>query len=375
MMAKIFLRSFVLATLLWPITTGSAFSSTATDDCLMDWFEANYSSFIRPAGATSAYLGPYYFRFYAQTQSYLATNVEDGHVYYMGPATNNTILDLGPVSNWLSSTTCMSGSGAPTPTILSAEFEPGNCRNYIAWDDVGAAQYKMYWGTSSDVTTGSQLATPTTTTDYGHTGVVPGWTYYYRIMAVFADGSESALSAVASALVPADAAQNCGNSNPSPLPDTGQTQKYTTTTFGEDSDYTINPPSYTNNGNGTVTDNVTGLMWQQNSGTVSYNWYKAAGVYDATYNPTTLDVCDAQTTGGHNDWRLPTKKELTGIIDYGRYNPSLNPVFSAVASNYWSSTTYANYSSDAWGVDFYGGDVSYYNKSDGYSVRCVRGGQ
>jgi hypothetical protein len=49
------------------------------------------------------------------------------------------------------------------------------------------------------------------------------------------------------------------------LPDTGQVTDYTPT-FGEDSDYTINPPAYTVNGNGTVTDQVTGLMWQQTDG-------------------------------------------------------------------------------------------------------------
>ncbi len=265
----------------------------------------------------------------------------------------------------------------PTPTILSAEFEPGNCRNHIAWDDVGAAQYKMYWGTSPDVTTGSQLATPTPTTDYGHTGVVPGWTYYYRIMAVFADGSESALSAVASASVPADAAQNCGNVTPNPLPDTGQTQKYTTT-FGEDADYTINPPSYTNNGDGTVTDNVTGLMWQKARVSQTYNWYRAAGVYDGSYNRTTQNVCQEQTTGNHHDWRLPTKKELAGIVDYSRYypNPSINPVFTGYASFYWSSTAYAASSSTAWVVYFDSGFVSIGSKSQDYIyVRCVRGGQ
>lgn len=110
MVAKRLVRSLVLGLLLWSISTGSAFCSTATDDCLMDWFEANYSTFIQPAGATSAYLGPYYYRFYAQTQSYLATNLDDGHVYYMGPATNNSIVDLGPASGWLSNTSCMSGS-------------------------------------------------------------------------------------------------------------------------------------------------------------------------------------------------------------------------------------------------------------------------
>ena len=45
-----------------------------------------------------------------------------------------------------------------------------------------------------------------------------------------------------------------------PVPDTGQTTSYTNT-FGEDSDYTINPHSYTDIGNGIVRDNVTGLQW------------------------------------------------------------------------------------------------------------------
>ncbi|MEI7509315.1 MAG: hypothetical protein WCJ62_07610 [Flavobacterium sp.] len=49
------------------------------------------------------------------------------------------------------------------------------------------------------------------------------------------------------------------------LPDTGQTTSYTST-FGEDNDYNINVPSYSDNGDGTVTDNVTGLMWQKADG-------------------------------------------------------------------------------------------------------------
>jgi hypothetical protein len=49
------------------------------------------------------------------------------------------------------------------------------------------------------------------------------------------------------------------------LPDTGQTAKYTQTP-GEDSFYSINPPSFTKNADGTVIDNVTGLQWQQTDG-------------------------------------------------------------------------------------------------------------
>ena len=73
------------------------------------------------------------------------------------------------------------------------------------------------------------------------------------------------------------------------LPDTGQTASYTTT-FGEDNDYAINTPSFTNNNNGTITDNVTGLMWQQgDSG-------------ELTIENGTI-YCDNLVLGGFSDWR------------------------------------------------------------------------
>ncbi len=161
------------------------------------------------------------------------------------------------------------------------------------------------------------------------------------------------------------------------LPDTGQTGNYTTT-FGEDSDYTINPPSYTDNGNGTVTDNVTGLMWQQQDDGNTYNWYEATGAADATSNPGgATDVCGNASTGGYNDWRLPTKKELLYIVDYGIYIPASdrNAFPNAHADKYWSATTVAGYggSSYAWNVDFYYGYAGEKVKTDSVYVRCVRG--
>jgi hypothetical protein len=65
-----------------------------------------------------------------------------------------------------------------------------------------------------------------------------------------------------------------------------------------------NLESYTDNGDGTVTDNVTGLMWQQQA------------VPSTTYaqsNPTSY--CQSLTLGGHADWRLPSIIELLSIVD------------------------------------------------------------
>jgi hypothetical protein len=166
------------------------------------------------------------------------------------------------------------------------------------------------------------------------------------------------------------------------LPDTGQ-QTSLTDTFGEDHDYTINPPSYTLNNDGTTTDNVTGLMWQSSDDTFLYNWYEASGTPEATYSPEgTVDVCGNLSLAGYNDWRLPSENELQGIINYDRNSPSIDESYFPDTSNYgyWTSTTHAYYGEEAWVVDFgfpyypYG-SVSYENKISPYLVRCVRGGQ
>ena len=147
------------------------------------------------------------------------------------------------------------------------------------------------------------------------------------------------------------------------LPDTGQTQSYTST-FGEDSDYTINPPSYTVHSNGTVTDNVTGLMWQQQG---------SAGTWDGA-----IAYCQNLELAGYSDYRLPSKKELVGIVIYGTWSPAIDTAAFPYTSTsyYWSSTTAAfNNASYAWYVDFDYGDVSTYHKWTILYVRCVRGVQ
>ena len=149
------------------------------------------------------------------------------------------------------------------------------------------------------------------------------------------------------------------------LPDTGQTSSYTAI-FGEDSDYTIKPPSYTDNGNGTVTDNVTGLVWQKTDDNTTHT-HLSAGAF-----------CENLTLGGQSDWRLPTVSELVGILHLGTYNPAINTTYftGTNSSYYWSSTTYAYNTSYAWHVDFQGVNGMTYDYKTSYNyVRCVRGGQ
>jgi len=147
------------------------------------------------------------------------------------------------------------------------------------------------------------------------------------------------------------------------LPDTGQVGSYTTS-FGEDSDYTTNPPAYTVNGNGTTTDNITGLMWQSSDDNIKYFVNQAA------------DVCSNMTLAGYGDWRLPTVHELQGIVNYGAFPRAIDQsAFPGTEMNYyWSSTQSAIYPSDNYMVSFNKGVVAHGNVYP-YYVRCVRGGQ
>ena len=110
------------------------------------------------------------------------------------------------------------------------------------------------------------------------------------------------------------------------MPGTGQTGKYSSpSVYGEDADTARNAPSYTDNGDGTVTDNNTGLMWQQfDSGQILFT--NAAG------------YCSSQTLGGHNDWRMPTAKELSYILYFGGSKPALNGSYFQVNTTPYPQT-------------------------------------
>jgi hypothetical protein len=129
-----------------------------------------------------------------------------------------------------------------------------------------------------------------------------------------------------------------------------------------------------------VTDHVTGLMWQDNEN-IQKQWVTTANYNDGNYSDTSGDTattyCNDLTLGGFNDWRLPTSTELENIVDYGRVNPSINPVFQNTSSNlYWSSATNVYNSRDAWYVGFFYGNVDYNKrKNNSYDVRCVRAGE
>ena len=129
------------------------------------------------------------------------------------------------------------------------------------------------------------------------------------------------------------------------LPDTGQTLS-ATATFGEDSDYTRNAPSFTDNGNSTITDNVTGLMWQKvDSGEMT--WENA------------IAGAAGLTLGGYSDWRLPTAQEAFCILNHD-LNPALNSTYfvnnaSGTPGYFWTSDLFYGDNTKAWATNTGGG--------------------
>jgi len=121
---------------------------------------------------------------------------------------------------------------------------------------------------------------------------------------------------------------------------------------------------FTDNGDGTVTDDNTGLVWQEGEGGQK-TWEDA------------ISYCEDLSLAGYTDWRLPNIKELESITEDTLYNPAIDTNFfpDANASYYWSSTTSANSSSGAWRVAFSNGLVRNDHKTNNSYVRCVRAGQ
>ena len=142
-------------------------------------------------------------------------------------------------------------------------------------------------------------------------------------------------------------------------------------------------PRFSENGDGTVTDNLTGLIWLHNGNCTVFFSGDTTGINDRSWNNALIAAnflangyCGLSDGSSAGDWRLPNVRELQSLIDYGRYNFSLPTgfPFTNVKALYWTSTTYAPTTYFAWYVSIYDGSVQIYNKAMNNPVWPVRGG-
>ncbi|MBI5635000.1 MAG: SBBP repeat-containing protein [Nitrospirae bacterium] len=125
-------------------------------------------------------------------------------------------------------------------------------------------------------------------------------------------------------------------------------------------------PRFSNNYNGTVTDNLTGLIWLKNASCFSTNiWQQALNISNSLASGS-CGLLDGSVAG---EWRLPNRKELLSLTDYAYYGPALSNTagtaqwsqgdpFDNVMYLYWSSTTIEHKTTSAWTVSAQKGTVS-----------------
>ena len=149
---------------------------------------------------------------------------------------------------------------------------------------------------------------------------------------------------------------------------------------------------YRNNGDGSVTDTVTGLQWMRCA--IGQQWQGGTCNGEAKEMNSEAAKRERATLAGHRDWRLPTREELRTLVycssgqpahfndsgnscqgEYQRPTIDLEAFPSAPATWFWSSSAHSGDSSYAWNVSFSNGNDSHGHRGSGNAVRLVRGGQ
>ena len=188
-----------------------------------------------------------------------------------------------------------------------------------------------------------------------------------------------------------------GNYPTAAVEKTGQTECWdesgtpiTCTGTGHDGEYqkgsTWPSPRFTDNGDGTVTDNTTGLIWLKDAdcletiGGIDRSFGELTWVNALTWcNNLSNGSCGLTDGSTAGDWRLPNVKELFSLIDFGNVRlalPSGHPFLNVWDEAYWSGTSLADPGvGQAWWVDMYYGKIDLGSKTGVYRVWPVLGGQ
>ena len=231
----------------------------------------------------------------------------------------------------------------------------GDSATWLNSQGFSNVQSPIYW--SSTTTAGSTVSAWAVTMGYGFVSGDNKSDYRYYVWPVRSGQS--------------------GTLVPSEIWMTGQTTSYA---LGDDGDLEKGvawpSPRFMDHGNGTITDNLTGLMWTKNANLAGGGkpWQEALDYVKSINSGAGL--------GGYHDWRLPNRKELFSLIDHSKWDPALpasHPFQNVQSYGYWSSTSVADTGifshSCAWVVFMWYGDVYVNAKGGGYDVWPVRSGQ
>jgi hypothetical protein len=171
----------------------------------------------------------------------------------------------------------------------------------------------------------------------------------------------------------------CPPNGPAPVEKSGQTTSFFT---GDDGNLQKGVawanPRFTDNSDGTVTDNLTGLIWLKDA-----DCFGTRFLYDvfSDIHDLSSGLCGLSDGSSAGDWRLPQLKELQSLVDYGVFNPALPPDNPFINLRYfqnlyyWSSTLYEpNSTYQGWALFFGDGDSYILNQTTRHYIWPVRGG-
>ncbi|MBF0350348.1 MAG: DUF1566 domain-containing protein [SAR324 cluster bacterium] len=307
---------------------------------------------------------------YSIAQTVTVTGVDDavvdGDIAYtiiLAAATSSDLNYSGLNPSDVSVTNTDNDIAAPSVTATKVEFKDTNSllgklggpvTITKASSESTINQYVLYWGSSNvikqsttAITTITANGSATYTYTFPSNTVIPNSANYLLVFTKNATGESTTAASVAFI--------DYGG-----LPDTGHPAS-ATLIFGEDHDYSINPRSYTDNSDGTITDNVTGLIWQKTDDGNNYQW-SAAGPY-----------CTSLSLAGYT-WRLPSSIEIWTIASFNSNNGGI----SGGRTYYWTSISdSANPTTIAYYIKLGAGndpEIQFQAKTNSYGVHCVTGG-
>lgn len=280
--------------------------------------------------------------------SYMHTGLINGVTYTYSVTALDTMGYEGIKSVEVSAIPKAKITPPPAPTALSAEAS--DAQVVFTWQAVtGAASYTVYWQSASGVIESLSVSG----TVFTHHGLVNGTSYTYWVKAVNATGQESpssgSLTATPQVAAPPPVVVPPPVVEPAPSPAPASYR-------------------YTDNGDGTVTDNRSGLIWLKNANCFETQNWETAMQSAANLSNGQCGLSDGSTAGM---WRLSTLDELKAMVDTSYSWPALSnaagtaqwtegDAFSGVqTSNYWSSATFANGTSHAWNVSLNDGGFTY----------------
>lgn len=131
------------------------------------------------------------------------------------------------------------------------------------------------------------------------------------------------------------------------------------------------PINYTDNKDGTIIDNYTGLIWKKCPQGVYGNDCKSGSPSIRIWSEARVE-CEKLNFAGRTGWRMPNLKELQSIVDTGAFDPAINKKFFKGSSDpYWTLTSPAEYLSSKFTVIFSDGSVYFSDMNNFAATRCV----